>query len=41
MPKKQTATNELIVLKSFVEEFSPLHQGQAQNMNYYELFLNI
>lgn len=30
--------NEIRVLKEFVNEFSPLHQGQTERMSYTELF---
>lgn len=30
--------NEMRVLQKFVEEFSPLYQGQVENMSYNELF---
>ena len=31
-------TNEIIVLRAFVEEFSPLHQGETKDMSYNDLF---
>ncbi len=31
-------TNEMRVLQEFVEEFSPIHQGQTKDMCYDELF---
>lgn len=34
--KKQT--NEMRILREFVEEFSPIHQGLTKEMNYDELF---
>ena len=36
--KKMKTTNEIRVLRDFVEEFSPIHQGQAKDFTYDELF---
>jgi len=30
--------NEMQILRIFVEEFSPVHQGLTKDMNYDELF---
>ena len=31
-------SNEMKVLRAFVEEFSPLHQGETKGMSYDQLF---
>ena len=31
-------TNEMKVLRAFVEEFSPLHEGETKDMSYNDLF---
>ena len=31
-------TNEMKVLRAFVEEFSPLHEGETKYMSYNDLF---
>ena len=31
-------TNEMKVLRAFVEEFSPLHEGETKGMSYNDLF---
>ncbi len=31
-------SDEMKILRAFVEEFSPIHQGQTQDMSYADLF---
>lgn len=36
--KVKKETNEMRILREFVEEYSPIHRGQTQDFSYDELF---
>ena len=38
MAAEKEVKNEIRILREFVEEFSPIHQGQVNNLSYHQLF---